>query len=135
MGAVALLGMNPPGHAWPALAGTAAAGGIAARALLVASDNARHALAAELARDTADEGVRRVAVLAAEQMETLRRLAVEGNGLIGSGTAPEGAWERALDLYAGRARVELMRMARRETAPVHSGADATAGAHEREGAR
>jgi len=121
--AVALLGVNPPGGAWSTLAGTAAAGGLAGRALLVSSANARRALAAELARDAADEGARRVAVLAGEQLETLRRLAVDGGGMIGSGSSPDEAWERALDLYAGRARVELMRVARRDAAPPRAAAD------------
>ncbi|HET7464215.1 MAG TPA: hypothetical protein VFJ82_23360 [Longimicrobium sp.] len=121
--AVALLGVNPPGGAWSTLAGTAAAGGLAGRALLLANANARRALAAELARDAADEGSRRVAVLAGEQLETLRRLAVDGGGMIGSGTQPDEAWERTLDLYAGRARVELTRVARRETAPPRPAAD------------
>lgn len=112
--AVALLGVNPPGGAWPALAGTAAVGGMAGEALLLAAAHARRAVAAELARDAADESARRTAVLAGEQLETLRRLAVDGGGMIGSGTAPADAWERALDVYAGRARVELMHVARRD---------------------
>jgi hypothetical protein len=127
--AVALLGLNPPGGAWPALAGTAAAGGIAGQALLAAAVCARRAQAAELARDAADEGARRVAVLAGEQLETLRRLAVEG-GLIGSGTAPGDALERTLDVYAGRARVELMRVARREPPARAASTAAAAHAHE-----
>jgi hypothetical protein len=112
--AVALLGINPPDAAWPALVGTAAAGGAAAQALLLAAAHARRALAAELRRDAADEGARRTVVLAGEQMETLRRLAVERAGMIGNGSAPCAAdWERALDVYyAERARVELLRVAR-----------------------
>src|SRR4051794_26900217 len=88
-------------------------GGTAGRALLAAAGGARRVQAAELARDAADEGARRVAVLAGEHMETLRRLAVEAGGLIGSGTAID----ETLDVYAGRARVELMRVARREPFP------------------
>jgi hypothetical protein len=121
--AVALLGLNPPDGAWTALAGTAAVGGIAGQALLAAAEGARRVQAAELARDAADEGARRVALLAGEQMETLRRLAVDAAGLIGSGTAPDDALERALDGYAGRARVELMRVARREPLPPRAAAD------------
>jgi hypothetical protein len=118
--AVALLGINPPGVAWPALAGTAAAGGAAAQALLLASAHARRAQAAEARRDAADEGARRTVVLAGEQMETLRRLAVEGSGMIGSGSAPAVGWERALDVYAERARVELLHVARRAPAPARA---------------
>ena len=110
--AVALLGVNPPGDAWPALAATAATGGMAAQALLLAAAHSRWALAAEMGRDAADEGARRTTLLAGEQMETLRRLAIEGAGMIGSGTAPAAGWERALDVYAERARVELLRVAR-----------------------
>jgi hypothetical protein len=116
--AVALLGLNPPDGAWAALAGTAAVGGIAGQALLAATEGARRVQAAELARDAADEGARRVAVLAGEHMETLRRLAVEAGGLIGSGTAID----ETLDVYAGRARVELMRVARREPLPPRAAA-------------
>jgi len=119
--AVALLGINPPGAAWPALAGTAAAGGAAAQALLLAAAHARRAHAAEARRDAADEGARRTAVLAGEQMETLRRLAVEAGGMIGSGSAPCSAgWERALDVYAERARLELLHVARRDPAPARA---------------
>jgi hypothetical protein len=63
-----------------------------------------------------------VAVLAGEQMETLRRLAVEGGAPIGTGTAPGDVLERTLDLYAGRARVVLMRVARREPPPTRAAA-------------
>jgi hypothetical protein len=119
--AVALLGVNPPGGAWPALAGTAAAGGMAAQALLLAAAHSRRALAAEMGRDAADEGARRTAVLAGEQMESLRRLAVEGAGMIGSGTAPAAGWERALDVYAERARIELLRVARGPAARTRPG--------------
>jgi hypothetical protein len=118
--AVALLGLNPPGNAWWALAGTAAAAGAGAQAVLLAVMHSRFALAAELGREAADEGARRAALLAGEQLETLRRLAVEG-GMAGGGAPAEGAaWERMLDVYAERARVEVMRVTRR------SGADAGA---------
>src|SRR5687767_1823964 len=76
--AVALLGLNPPGDAWWALAGTALAAGAGAQALLLAVAHARRAQAAELGREAADEGARRTALLAGEQIETMRRLAVEG---------------------------------------------------------
>jgi hypothetical protein len=119
--AVALLSLNPPGEAWWTLAGTALAAGAGAHSLLLAVAHARRALAAELGRDAADEGARRTALLAGEQVETMRRLAVEGGGLIGSGTRAGGdAWERMLDVYAERARAEVMRVARR------GGADAGA---------
>lgn len=133
--AVALLAVNPPGGAWPALAGTAAAAGVAGQALLLASAHARRALAAELARDAADEGARRTAALAGEQMETLRRLAVGAGGMTGSATAPADAWERALDVYAGRARVELMHAARREGAPARAAVTGRADGRERGPAR
>jgi hypothetical protein len=120
VGAVALLGINPPGGAWVALAGTAAAGGVAGQALLLASAHARRAAAAEVARDAADEGARRTAVLAGEQMETLRRLALDAGGMIGGGSAPDEAWARALDVYAQRARVELVHVARREAPPARA---------------
>jgi hypothetical protein len=111
--AVALLGLNPPGDAWWALAGTAVAAGAGAQAVLLAVTHARLALAAELGREAADEGARRAALLAGEQLETLRRLAVEG-GMAGGGAPAEGAaWERMLDVYAERARAEVMRVARR----------------------
>ncbi|HEX6748255.1 MAG TPA: hypothetical protein VF092_13245 [Longimicrobium sp.] len=103
---VALLALNPPGNAWWALAGTALAAGAGSQALLLAVTHARHALAAELGRDAADEGARRAAVLAGEQVETMRRLAVEGG-------AGGDAWARMLDVYAERARAEVMRVARR----------------------
>jgi len=116
--AVALLGLNPPGGAWWALAGTALAAGAGAQALLLAVAHARRALAAELGREAADEGARRTALLAGEQLETMRRLALEG-AMAGGGTGAGGeAWERMLDVYAERARVEVMRVARR------AGADA-----------
>ncbi|MFL5540313.1 MAG: hypothetical protein ACJ8J0_15085 [Longimicrobiaceae bacterium] len=112
--AVALLSLNPPGGAWWTLAGTALAAGAGAQAQLLAAAHARRALAAELGRDAADEGARRAALLAGEQVETMRRLAVEGGGLIGSGTRAAGdTWERMLDVYAERARAEVMRVARR----------------------
>ncbi|HYH79630.1 MAG TPA: hypothetical protein VEX86_07525 [Longimicrobium sp.] len=128
--AVALLGVNPPGGDWPALAATSAAGGVAGQALLLASAHARRAVAAETARDAADDAARRVVVLAGEQMETLRRLAADAGGMVGSGTAPGDGWKRALDVYAERARVELMHVARRGPAParrVDGGAAGTRG--------
>jgi len=118
--AVALLGLNPPGDAWWALAGTAVAAGAGAQAVLLAVTHARLALTAELGREAADEAARRAALLAGEQLETMRRLAVEG-GMAGGGAPAHGAaWERMLDVYAERARSEVMRVARR------SGADAGA---------
>lgn len=126
---VALLSLNPPGDAWWALAGTALAAGAGAHSLLLAVAHARRALAAELGRDAAEEGARRTALLAGEQVETMRRLAVEGGGLIGGGTRADGdAWERMLDVYAERARAEVMRVARR------AGADAPRPAERADGA-
>lgn len=117
--AVALVSLNPPGGAWWALAGTAAAAGGGAQALLLAVAHSRRALAAEQARAAAEDAARRTAVLAGEQIETLRRLAVDP----AAATADRAAWERALDVYAERARAELRAAAPRPARPAPAAAE------------